>query len=160
MERCEIQGASIGTWTREEASTRNLGYYSVHIHNCRWPSEQNKGINARGNTNTCVRRRINKTSMLCTSTRILFISTTKRVLTAPLSRFISNKPIIRKPLFTTPTPSLYFTLRRTDHTMASSASNPQSIHDFTVKVISYHSLFFIFYISTTQQLPPYSFAGC
>lgn len=89
--------------------------------------------------------------MLCstsTTTRIRFISTTKRLLTAPLSsllRFFSisttlpNKPIIHKPLFTTLTPSLYFTLRRTDHTMASSASasNPQSIHDFTVKVISY-----------------------
>nr|AFK42386.1 unknown [Medicago truncatula] len=82
--------------------------------------------------------------MLCstsTTTRIRFISTTKRLLTAPLSsllRFFSisttlpNKPIIHKPLFTTLTPSLYFTLRRTDHTMAS-ASNPQSIHDFTVK---------------------------
>ncbi|CAJ2676589.1 unnamed protein product [Trifolium pratense] len=43
----------------------------------------------------------------------------------------NNKPIIiHKPILTTLTP-LSFTLR-TDHTMASQ-SNPQSIHDFTVK---------------------------
>jgi glutathione peroxidase len=52
----------------------------------------------------------------------------------PIFSFSSlpNKPIsiIHKPIFTTLTP-LSFTLR-TDHTMASQ-SNPQSIHDFTVK---------------------------
>jgi hypothetical protein len=67
----------------------------------------------------------------------------------PIFSFSSlpNKPItiIHKPIFTTLTP-LSFTLR-TDHTMASQ-SNPQSIHDFTVKVI-YSSSLHLLYFSLT-----------
>jgi hypothetical protein len=67
----------------------------------------------------------------------------------PIFSFSSlpNKPItiIHKPIFTTLTP-LSFTLR-TDHTMASQ-SNPQSIHDFTVKVI-YSSSLHLLYLSPT-----------
>jgi hypothetical protein len=67
----------------------------------------------------------------------------------PIFSFSSlpNKPIsiIHKPIFTTLTP-LSFALR-TDHTMASQ-SNPQSIHDFTVKVI-YSSSFHLLYLSLT-----------
>lgn len=90
--------------------------------------------------------------MLCTSTRffLLTTSTARLALAAPLSSSSSsyffstnnyynpisfsslpNKPKPNsKPLLTTST-SLYFTLRA-DHTMASQ-SNPNSIHDFTVK---------------------------
>jgi hypothetical protein len=85
--------------------------------------------------------------MLSTSTRCVLLFT-RLPLALPLSSSsfsynnnpifsfssLPNKPItiIHKPIFTTLTP-LSFALR-TDHTMASQ-SNPQSIHDFTVKVI-------------------------
>jgi hypothetical protein len=86
-------------------------------------------------------------SMLSTSTRCVLLFTRLPLAASALSSSFSynnnpifsfsslpNKPItiIHKPIFTTLTP-LSFTLR-TDHTMASQ-SNPQSIHDFTVKVI-------------------------
>jgi hypothetical protein len=84
--------------------------------------------------------------MLSTSTRCVLLFTRLPLAAAalPFSSFSYNNPIfsfsslpnkpiiIHKPIFTTLTP-LSFTLR-TDHTMASQ-SNPQSIHDFTVKVI-------------------------
>jgi hypothetical protein len=98
--------------------------------------------------------------MLSTSTRCVLLFTRLPLAASALSSSFSynnnpifsfsslpNKPItiIHKPIFTTLTP-LSFTLR-TDHTMASQ-SNPQSIHDFTVKVI-YSSSLHLLYLSLT-----------
>jgi glutathione peroxidase len=98
--------------------------------------------------------------MLSTSTRCVLLFTRLPLAAAalPFSSFSYNNPIfsfsslpnkpisiIHKPIFTTLTP-LSFALR-TDHTMASQ-SNPQSIHDFTVKVI-YSSSFHLLYLSLT-----------
>jgi hypothetical protein len=98
--------------------------------------------------------------MLSTSTRCVLLFTRLPLAAAalPFSSFSYNNPIfsfsslpnkpisiIHKPIFTTLTP-LSFALR-TDHTMASQ-SNPQSIHDFTVKVI-YSSSLHLLYLSPT-----------
>jgi hypothetical protein len=97
--------------------------------------------------------------MLSTSTRCVLLFTRLPLAAAalPFSSFSYNNPIfsfsslpnkpisiIHKPIFTTLTP-LSFTLR-TDHTMASQ-SNPQSIHDFTVKVYIPSFSFPLLYLS-------------